>query len=588
MPIDGELNNGLMLFNKNITAAENLAISAAKVALNNFEWRYVTMVFHNSSILLGLTAFMQIYRKSVIVGKGAFLHGEESSADRIRQFVIFGSDLVDIMNTLDWMRHREFDNTGKFIVICNNCDERKAMDIFWNHKILNVVIINDSSGTSNIVGFTYSIYDNEKCEISPPKPLPDSCIHHSCIKVYPLKLRNLHKCQIIVSTFEQVPFMSLKTGIPEGADGDLLLLIAESLNATLKVMTPHRGAGWGQLDKDGNWLGSLADVYYDLANFSMTSAAITLSRFKAFHLSTDYHSVNMAWVTHPAIPLPGWQKLLRPFQMNARICLAVTFVLIILVALFVKSNLWEKLSKRIASARPQTCVLFYSWTICMGVPVTTLPSKPAFLTMFLLWTFYCFMMRTFYQTSLIHAMKDKSKYPEFENLEDILNSGYPFGGVPALKDFYIDDPEVYNNWKPINSTEINDTMVSLSRGMKYVLAMNKVTAQSFILNHYGEIHIVPQMIATSPTVLYFKKFSPMAESLNLVLGRLVEAGFTEKLYKNHVSIQETKKTDSTAAMNFEQYMGCYVVLAAGWIVSILVFVCEVYYYKWRVSRQNIC
>ncbi|XP_061711134.1 uncharacterized protein LOC133520623 [Cydia pomonella] len=588
MPIDGELNDDLMLFNKNITAAQNLAINAAKIALNNFEWRYVTMVFHNSSILLGLTAFMQIYRKSVIVGKGTFLHGKESSADRISQFVIFGSDLVDIMCTLDWMRKREFDNTGKFIVICNNCDERKAMDIFWNHKILNVVFINDSSGTSSIIGFTYSIYDNQKCEISPPEPLLDSCIHNSCMGVYPLKLRNLHKCQIIVSTFEQVPFMSLKTGTPIGADGDLLLLIAEALNATLKVMTPHRGAGWGQLDKDGNWLGSLADVYHDLANFSMTSAAITLTRFKAFHLSTDYHSINMAWVTHPAVPLPGWQKLLRPFKMKARISLAVTFVLIILVAVFVKSNLWAKLSKRInTSARPQTCVLFYSWTICMGMPATTLPSKPTFLTMFLLWMFYCFMIRTFYQTSLIHAMKDNLNYPEFENLQDILNSGYPFGGVPALKDFYIDDPEVYNNWKSINSTEINDMMVSLSRGMKYVLAMNKVTAQSFILKHYGDIHIVPQMIVTSPTVLYFKKFSPMVQSLNLILDRLVEGGFTEKLYKNHASTHARKKTDSTAPMNFEQYMGCYVVLAAGWIVSILVFICEVYCYKFSVSLQNI-
>ncbi|XP_047984181.1 uncharacterized protein LOC125224772 [Leguminivora glycinivorella] len=587
MPIDGELYNDLILFNNNFTAAQNLAISAAKVALNNFEWRYVTMVYHNTSILLGLTAFMQIYRKSVVVGKGTFLHGEETSADRIRQFVLFGTDLVDLTNILDWMRLREFDNTGKFIVICHNCDKRQAIGIFWNHKILNVVLINDSSGTSSIGGFTYSVYDDENCLISPPEPLQNSCIHNSC-KVYPLKLRNFHKCQLIVSTFEQVPFMSLKTGIPKGADGDLLLIIAESLNATLKVMTPHRGAGWGQLDKDGNWLGSLADVYYDLANLSMTSAAITLSRFKAFHMSTDYRSINMAWVTHPAIPLPGWQKLLRPFQLKARITLAVTFLLIILVGAFVKSSLWEKLSKRFTSARPQTCVLFYSWTIFMGMPATSIPSKPVFLTIFLLWIFYCFMIRTFYQTSLIHAMKDNSNYPEFENLEDILNSGYPLGGVPALKDYYLDNPEVYNSWKPINSTEINNTMVSLSKGMKYVLAMNKVTAQSFILKHYGEVHIVSQIIATSPTVLFFKKFSPMAESLNLVLARLVEAGFTEKLYKNHASVHAVKKGDSAAAMNIEQYMGCYVVLAAGWIVSLLVFICEVYCYKCRLSLQHIC
>nr|AXF48848.1 ionotropic receptor IR17 [Lobesia botrana] len=243
--------------------------------------------------------------------------------------------------------------------------------------------------------------------------------------MFPLKLQNFHTCQVIVSTFIQVPYMSLKTGIPRGADGDLLVLIGEALNATLKVMTPYKGDGWGMPDKDGNWIGSLGDIYNDLANFSMTSGAITLTRFKTFHMSKDYNSINMVWVTHPAIPLPSWQKLLRPFQMKARISLAVSFLLVVVVALFARfSDIWVKIRQKMAFARRRTCVVFYSWTICMGMPITSLPSKPAILTAFLLWLFYCFMIRTFYQASLIHAMKDNSNYPEFEDLEDILNSGY--------------------------------------------------------------------------------------------------------------------------------------------------------------------
>ncbi|XP_061711135.1 uncharacterized protein LOC133520624 [Cydia pomonella] len=581
MPINSHLNTDLILLNEENTEAHNLAVTAAKVALNNFEWRYITMVLHNSSILLGLRAFMQVYQKSVIVGN-RFLDFEESTREII-QFVVFGSDLNNIMYVLDWMRNKQFDNTGKFIVICKNCDEREAMDIFWNHKITNVVFINDGSGASNLIGFTYSVYDNEKCEISLPHPLQETCIQNSCTKVFHMKLTNFHRCPIIVSTIVQVPLMSLELGIPRGADGDLLRLIAKSINATLKVMTPHWGSGFGQLNKNGYWSGSLADVYYDLANFSMTSSCITLTRRRDFHMSTNYYSINIVWVTHPSMALPAWQKLLRPFQIIARISLVVTFLFVIMAAVFLKSKYWTKISKRIiTSAQPHKCFLFNAWAIFMGMPRTIMPSKPAFSTIFLLWVYYCFMIRTFYQTSLIRAMKNNYNSPEFENLEDILSSGYPFGGVPSLKEFFNDVPEVYYNWKPINSTDIFKTMVSLSKGMKYVLAVKKVTAKNFLTKHYGNLHIVPETIVTSPTVLFFKKFSPMVESVNRVLERLTEGGFTDKFYKDHANIQTMKKIESSAAINVGHYAGCYVVLAAGWIVSVIVFLCEISY---KCSKQ---
>ncbi|XP_063619841.1 uncharacterized protein LOC134792495 [Cydia splendana] len=198
----------------------------------------------------------------------------------------------------------------------------------------------------------------------------------------------------------QVPFMSLESGLsgtPEGADGDLLLLIADALNATLKVMTPYWGSGFGQLNNHGYWSGSLADVYYDLANFSMTSSCITLTRSRDFHMSTNYYSINIVWVTHPAIPLPAWQRLMRPFQIIARISLVVTFLFVILVAVFLKSKYWTKISTRIiTAARPHKSFLFKAWATFMGMPMTTLPSKPACMTIFLLWVYYCFMIRTFY------------------------------------------------------------------------------------------------------------------------------------------------------------------------------------------------
>lgn len=583
MSIDAEPN--FSVIDKEVTVVNKLAESAAKIAWHHFEWRYLTLVIFNSSVSLGIDAFMRSYQKSVSVGKGAFLSGEETAGDRIRQFVIFGSDLFNVMHILHWMRERQFDNTGKYIVICETCDEKDAMNIFWNYKIINIVLVKHVSVAYDVTGFTYYLYEDENCEISQPVLLQDSCVKKPCLDMFPIKLGNFHSCPLIVSTFIQKPYMSLDTGVPRGADGDLLVLIGDALNATLKPMTPFRGDGWGIQGSNGIWTGSLGDVYYDLANFSMTSPAVTLKRFTQFHMSTDYNSINMVWVTHPAIPLPAWQKLVRPFQMKARISLAATFMIVVIVALFF--NLWRKSSEIIRVRRLGMSLIFNSWTICMGMPTTTIPSKPALLYVFLLWVMYCFMIRTFYQASLIHAMKDHPKYPEFENLDDILNSGYAFGGVSTLKEYFVEEPRVIDNWVPINSTDIWPTLYNLSDGMKYVLAMNMDTAKSFLLHRYGELHIVTEKIVTTPTCLFFKKFSPIAAALNRVLGRLTEGGFTEKLYKNHASQAIVKKVEGTTPMNMDHYMGCYIVLAIGWLASTLAFIVELYYYKCAVKFQNV-
>ncbi|CAH2071449.1 unnamed protein product, partial [Iphiclides podalirius] len=346
--------------------------------------------------------------------------------------------------------------------------------------------------------------------------------------------------------------MKITDGVPSGADGDLLRLIAEKLNASLKLITPHRGFGWGKLEEDGTWSGSLADVYYDLANLSMTSASITLSRFTHFQMSMDYNTVKVVWVTHPSTLESPSLKLFRPFDFEVRIALAVSFLLVIVLTMFIRRNCWNAVLGSLNVPRPRRSLVFYSWEVCMGMPSNKLPTKLAFLYVVLFWIWYCFLIRTFYTVFLIKALKTNVYCSDLLKIEDAIAANYGIGGGLALKDYYIDEPTIYNRWINFESNEIFAAMLNLSEGQKYVIAINYETSKIFQRNHSLDLHILPQRVISSPTVIFFKKFSPLADSINSVLTQLVETGFTSKLYKNYTKSKFTNRQDISTVIGAQR------------------------------------
>lgn len=562
---------------KNIVA-EKLAVSAAKIAFHNFEWRYVTLVILNA-LFCGIQAFVEIYDKSVIITNG---ESDQYSYEDTRQYIVFGTNLTDITYKLEWLNRRKFDNTGKFIIVCNSeiseeCNEHDVIDTFWNYKIINVVLL--KSELEQISGYT-SLH-REDCVGNKAVRL-NNLTHRNEIsnkknsEVFYQKYFNLQKCPIIVSTFIQPPYMTITDGVPQGVDGDLLRIIAQALNATIEMMTPKEGDGWGSLS-DGKWTGSLGDVYNDLANFSMTFPAITLTRFTYFQMSIDYNVVSLVWITHPKETVPPSYKLLYPFQTSTLIALAITFIFVIVSAMFTKSRTWIQFSRKINMAQPQRGLIFYSWMICMGMPSTKFPKKTALLYIVLFWIWYGFFVRTFYQASLINSLKTDKHYSNFDTVYDFLSADYPIGGGTAIRDYYIDDPIVFNNWRNMNISEIFAHITAVSQGQKYGVAVNLEHAITFLVKHRGGLFILPQKIIVSPTAIFFKKFSPLAAPLNRILRRLVEAGIPMKLYKDysHKLTIAPDTEENKSPIKIEHYTGCYVILFAGWVGALLILKLEI-------------
>lgn len=562
---------------------DKLAETATKIARRNFEWRYITFVIFNSTVMYGAEKLLQSYEKSQIIGKGLFY---PSFAEETRQYVLFGTDIMNIKKMLEWMRQHQFDNTGKHIIVCDsdknqNCDEKEIVTILWNLKITNVVFLKNGNSKDEVVGYTYFPLEKDCYSMIPTKlENIEACFDNDtyCDHMFPMKLKNLNRCPITVSIYVQIPYMSVVNGKSTGADGDLLRIISEGLNATLQLMTPRRGQGWGKLEEDGSWSGSLADVNDDVANFSMTSAAITLSRFSQFQMSIDYYTTKLVWITHSAFLQPSSLKLLYPIQTSTQIALVLSFLLVILCAILFKFKFWINIMRTLKLGPIRANIVFYSWLIFMGLPMARLPTHQALLSIVTLWIWYCFMIRTIYQVCLVSVLQSNYYYPELNTIEEAHEANYPFGGGGALREFYIDQPLVYDNWIIVNTTDIIPTLFELAKGKKFVLAMNMECAMTLIRLRNLNAHILPQRLITSPTVIFFKKFSPLVPSVDQVLRRLIEFGFADKTYKDHVFTKfAPQPTDTNDPINVEHYKGCYLILIFGWTVSALFFFCELGY-----------
>lgn len=579
LPVNMAISDLSFNVNPNASPDSKLGEIAAKFAIQHFDNHYATLLFFNSTLYCGVEVFLRLYNNNIMINWGMF---DLKLANNTRQFVLFGDFVADLEQIFDVVREHKMDNNGKFIFICqsNDCNENYIMELCWTYKIVNIVFIKLEA--IQAVGFTYFPVADGICNnVKPIKlDLDNQYMTTTYGEIYGNKLKNLNLCLLTMSTFIQPPYMNISNGIPSGADGDLLRIIAYGLNTSLAMMTPHRGDGWGWRQSNGTWMGSLADVDEGLANFSMTSSALTLTRFVEFQISTSYYSSEVVWVTHPAQLQNVALRLMHPFEPYTRIALVVSLFLLVLCAFLVKTDSWTSICRIIDVIQPTKSIVFYGWMICMGQALIKLPTRSAFLQMTLIWVWYCFLVRTVYQVYLISALKGKFYEDQFVSIDDAIYAKYPFGGGAALKDYYSDYPLVYDNWINIDTNQIIPTALNISKGMKFVLAMNSDAAKTFIKTNKVRLHILPQKVITSPTVIFLKKYSPLSESIDDVLNKLSASGFPDKLHKKYTSFYVDKNNGNEGeTLKIVSFTACYFILIFGWVLSTIFFCLEFYFGK---------
>lgn len=569
-------------------AVSKLGEMAAKIAVHNFEWRYDTMVMFNLLHLIAIESFFKNYQRAITVKKGKYTTIHVGFRPKFSQFVIFGLDTAEITDLLQWLASEKYDNTAKYIIVCSStehekCDENSITQVLSDVYIANFVLLKLSVDYKPQAFSFYPVLP-EKCWKTEPEILniTHDCSNDSCYKnAFPEKFYNLYGCPLVISTFVQPPYMYLTNGTPRGGDGDILLLVKDMLNSSLTVKTPLDLDGWGHY-KDGNWTGSLGDAFNGRAHGSMCASPLTPGKFGNFQISFTYNSMDMVWIAALPALKPSWQKLLYPFKICIRIALACVFIGIILMNTYTKTKIWKKVRTVLKIPPPKSNLLFQSWILFLGMPTVKLPSKHAFRLAIFTWIWFCVIIRSVYQGALVNFLKLHVYENRLDTFRDVQKFKYPYGGLPSLRDYYYDNPEVYNNWQSLQIAESLEIFDLISAGStNFVLAMNKETAIDRLITYKGnrQIQIIPEKIVNSPTVIYFKKNSHLTNPISHYLTIILEGGFAHRLYARYVDYLNTlfqpSNTEGPKPLRLEHFTGSLIILIVGWILSLIFFIVEV-------------
>ncbi|XP_041970716.1 uncharacterized protein LOC121727102 [Aricia agestis] len=239
---------------------EDLGKMAAKLVYYNYEWRYLTLVMIQAAhMLIPLETFLLEYKQSVVIKMGKFIAYNRP----VRQFVIFGEDSKEIVGVILWLSDRNYDNSGKYVIVCSatdyeDCDEKEVFEVLSANNIVNVLFLRADTDNSSLT-FSYEKIIPGECKNKVPDVIEDvhvGCSNDNCFKSKFLpQYKNFYKCPLVVSTFEQPPFMHIDEDKKHisGEDGSLVNLMTSFLNASLVVKIPEFG-NWGRYENN-NWTG---------------------------------------------------------------------------------------------------------------------------------------------------------------------------------------------------------------------------------------------------------------------------------------------------------------------------------------------
>ncbi|XP_072939978.1 uncharacterized protein [Epargyreus clarus] len=567
-----------------------LGIMAAKIAFYNFQWRYLALVVYlTAQYSEAVDTFLSHYNQSVAVKLGKFrpLHRVT-----IPQFVLFGEEASDLTDYLRWLIENKYDNTAKFLLICHStdykeCDENHIFKTLAEINVVNVIFLRVSDIENEPEPFSYHMILPEKCKNSDPEKLDirNDCPYDSCFELlFPEKFKDLHKCPIIVSTFEQPPFMYLHngTGEPTGGDGDMLKIVTSALNATLVIKPPAEGDDWGHYENN-NWTGSMGDVFNDRAHLSVCSLPLTTHKYGNFQISFIYNTMDIVWVAQLPALKPVWEKLLLPLNFRARVAVLLIFICVILISGFLKMNTLRNVRKILKIGYPKQSLFFYSWAIFLGIPILTMPSKRGLLSIVYSWIWFCFIIRSCYQAALISSLKKRVYQDNYKNFQEVLNKKIEYGGQGSYREYFVDEKNIYDNWKQLDLDESNLMLNKISNSASdFVLAYNKEMVIEHLMDYNGSrrLQMIRRKILNSPTVMYMKKFSPLASPLNTALSRAVEAGYAQvwhsRFIRQRKHLFEHSQVHGPQALTLEHFGGCIVIIVIGWVISTIFFVLEVF------------
>jgi hypothetical protein len=425
--------------------------------------------------------------------------------------------------------------------------------------------------------------------------------------LFPDKMSNFHGCVVTASTFPYVPYVfpmkerdSNITHYSDGLEINVLQSIATALNFKVKFLPENE-------HNVSKWQGLSDEVSRKESDLGFAAMPHTVHAIGNRDHSVGYLKETIRWFGPQAKASAHWKSPVTMFKPLMWLLLLIVYIISSLIFCLL-ANVKNTVKEHASYTNAPVCCL-QTFSIMLGVAVCARPNTRYLRLFFILWVFYCLLINTAYQSSLISVLTQPQFEPAVGTVDELLDSEMSFGFVWRFNLWYNDTEDMksevlINNYIPCRDLD---------------LCLKRIASKQDFAICGGESHLlylsqtqycvsgVPQFLPFKDEVtsflvtMFFRVGSVFLESFNKAIYRVTESGIVQKFWTdiklNHIgNIQEDGNGvdewdadghgSDAEVLTVHHLQGAFVLQLLGLAFGISAFIIEIICFKFKKPRSS--
>ncbi|XP_039429555.1 uncharacterized protein LOC120412971 [Culex pipiens pallens] len=478
----------------------------------------------------------------------------------------------------------KYDFSGRYLVVFSKeLDEgviRKIFKDLWKLQIINVVAMGFLGQEVKL--WTYFAFSNRACRMVHLQNVYRIAVD----ELYPDKTSEFHGCLFKVAAFETPPYTimrrtkkRLKMG---GFEGDIMDVLESKLNFRSLIYEPPNGEQWGY-PLETNSTGMMGLIQREEVDFGISCLGISVARSTILKAGMAHHTTMMVIAVPEGRPYTPIEKLIRPFGADVwlfiGVVLLVAFLSIGIIEFRTKTVREFVYGRGIATPRLNLIGTFFG----LGLP--RLPARNFARTLLFMWIFFCFVLRTLYQSAMFQHLQQSENLPPSKTLSEIDETNALFYVVVSGERYYEAFPNRLRRVRHLPQ-EPNNIIRRLEWMERHPESRDVVQGTLDHMAHHNQqfrrrglkpVPICREPLTTFSIAIYYPRKSMLTGQFDHQLLQIQAAGLTNYWIKQYGDYEFFGRSEGSAEprqMSNEHLMVVYELYVLLIVLSVVIFVME--------------
>lgn len=519
----------------------------------------------------------------------------------VENFVVITDDAASFKYNIHLLPAESFSYAGRVIfVIETEFDVESQMrelvqdilNICWSFYMVNVVVVIYLQGHPRV--YSYNPYLPGECGQSKMVEM-GVCTNNSLVNntyLYPPKSLNMNGCQVRVTAVPRETYVTIINEpngqmAMEGIEGNLMTSLSELLNFTIVVILASEKERWG-IQTGSTWSGVMGDLVSNRTDVGLGVFLPSVDNVKFVDISNVYMTVDLVWVLPRFEKTGPMAKVFQPFSDTVWYLSILTVVGLLIMFIILKFVILNKTVK--VKGLGMTV-----WRVTLGMPLEFGAVGRFACYILVFWMWIAMVLRNSYQGSLVSFLTRIDYDDKITTMRDMLDIGLRFSGtsktVEILKD--VDEEIVEEIRQKFHLLDSNDQFNALVERIAFkedrstVLHLRDWVARFNRKNVLkGKLNMLKQTYGSQIITMAIQKFSPLREAFDKWIYRITEAGLIDKWVDEFYQLQSVSE-NTPVVLQIRHLTGAFIILFLGVIMSSIMFIVEVVYYKVCVSKIQL-